>query len=225
MESQNSFDLLQQYRDGVDDAATQLFERYFEKLERLAERKMSGPLRQRVGAEDVAQSVYNSFFARAKDPEKVSIEGRGQLWKALAHSTNLHIMRHVEKNKAAKRNMGAETPLNAGDDDGPAFELADYRGGDPALEAEIEDAMNSVLAKVCSKWSDVIRQSQIGTSVTEIAEALDVTATQVRKVLILRFRCPREAGDTELAECLDCAESTVNRLWRQLLDEAKGMNE
>lgn len=57
--------LLQRYRRGDDDAATELYQRYAERLQRLATSETSDQLRSQVDPDDLVQSVFRTFFRRA----------------------------------------------------------------------------------------------------------------------------------------------------------------
>ena len=51
---------------GDEDAARQLFDRYAEQLVALARRRISQRLASRIDPEDIVQSVFRTFFHRAK---------------------------------------------------------------------------------------------------------------------------------------------------------------
>jgi RNA polymerase sigma-70 factor (ECF subfamily) len=57
--------LLRRYRLGSQDAATQLYLRYVQRLRGLARAQMSPALARLVDLEDIVQSVFGSFFRRA----------------------------------------------------------------------------------------------------------------------------------------------------------------
>ena len=74
--------LLRRFQTGENEAATRLYVKYAQRLERLAAAEMSGRLRSRLDPEDVVQSVFRTFFRRAKDPLFRSPSG-DQLWQLL----------------------------------------------------------------------------------------------------------------------------------------------
>jgi RNA polymerase sigma-70 factor (ECF subfamily) len=57
--------LLRRFRWGSQDAATQLYSRYAQRLRALAEARWSTDLTPRVDVDDIVQSVFGSFFRRA----------------------------------------------------------------------------------------------------------------------------------------------------------------
>lgn len=58
--------LLRRYRDGSEDAATQLYLRYAQRLRGLAQAQLSPALARQVDVDDLVQSVFGSFFGRAR---------------------------------------------------------------------------------------------------------------------------------------------------------------
>src|SRR3954454_15874075 len=59
--------LLERFRRGSQDAATQLYLRYAERLRGLARAQISPLLARRIALDDVVQSVFGSFFRRAAE--------------------------------------------------------------------------------------------------------------------------------------------------------------
>ncbi|MCP4509984.1 MAG: LuxR family transcriptional regulator, partial [Fuerstiella sp.] len=83
MAHENSALLMDRFQRGDEGAAELLFARFFDRLDRFAERQMSTRLQQRIGADDIAQSVYRSFFAKAKQGV-YNVNESGELWSLLA---------------------------------------------------------------------------------------------------------------------------------------------
>src|SRR3954447_12340517 len=74
--------LLERYRGGHDDAPTQLYVRYAERLLALAAAQRSAGLAARVDPEDIVQSVFRTFFRRAAEGQYDVPEGE-EIWKLL----------------------------------------------------------------------------------------------------------------------------------------------
>ena len=74
--------LVRRFRNGENQAATELYLRYAVKLESLAKRQMSTKLAARLDAEDVVQSVFRTFFRRAGEPFFDAPTGN-QIWQLL----------------------------------------------------------------------------------------------------------------------------------------------
>ncbi len=217
MESENTLDLMREFHTGNQDAAAALFSKHFDKLDRFASNRISPQLQQRVGGDDIAQSVYRSFFQRAKDGV-FEIEKSGDLWRLLAFMANRKIRRKVEFNTAKKRSIQTEQSADASE------RRIDIAGSepDPSEQASVDDAIESVLSQICRQWKEILELAQKSTDVPEIASATGVSETDVRKVLILRMKCTGLFETEDLAQALDCSAVTIRRMWRQLLEFAEG---
>jgi RNA polymerase sigma-70 factor (ECF subfamily) len=132
---------------GDQQAAHELFHRYAERLIRLVRTRLSEKLARRIDAEDIVQSVFNSFFAGARD-ERYVLERSGDLWRLLVAIALHKLARQVEHHSAEKRAVDSEEILeNVGGLHGLAAEvLAD----DPtpsqtvALAEEVEQLMRGM---------------------------------------------------------------------------------
>lgn len=72
--------LFRRIRNGNQDAATQLYFRYAERLRMLARAKSSPDLARRVDADDIVQSVFTSFF-RGVGQGYYDVPSGSELWK------------------------------------------------------------------------------------------------------------------------------------------------
>ena len=100
MENDTSFQLFDRFRQGDEQAAALLFDRYVSRLTALARSRMSAHLERRVAAEDVVQSVYGSFFVRAREGQ-YALEQSGDLWRLLAAITLNKVYRQVSATRPA----------------------------------------------------------------------------------------------------------------------------
>ena len=67
MDGAGSSNLVARWRAGDQQAATELFSRYANRLIALARKRLSDKLAGHIDPEDVVQSVYRSFFADARE--------------------------------------------------------------------------------------------------------------------------------------------------------------
>ena len=79
---EDSVNLLSRFRAGDPLAAEELHSRYVQRLMALARTRISRKLGRRVGPDDVVQSVFRSFFTKARDQQFV-LEHSGDLWRLL----------------------------------------------------------------------------------------------------------------------------------------------
>jgi RNA polymerase sigma-70 factor (ECF subfamily) len=108
MTSDGDRTLLQLFRQGSQAAAQELYERYVDRLIPLARNRLSGRLARRVDAQDVVQSVFRTFFARARN-DRFSIEGPDDVYKLLCGITLRKALRQVAYHTAAKRDVHRES--------------------------------------------------------------------------------------------------------------------
>ena len=105
-----SSELLARWRNGDEQAAGVLFDRYAQRLLALARSRLADQLNPRFDAEDVVQSALRSFFSGAHDGRFV-LEHAGDLWRLLVAIT-LHKLQHqVARHTAQKRSVERECPL------------------------------------------------------------------------------------------------------------------
>lgn len=94
--------LLRRFRAGSQDAATALYLRYAERLNRLAEREVSADLARRLDSDDIVQSVFRTFFRRAAGGQ-YEVADREDLWKLLLVMALNKIRTNGSFHRAAKR--------------------------------------------------------------------------------------------------------------------------
>jgi RNA polymerase sigma-70 factor (ECF subfamily) len=107
MDPQSDRTLVNLWRGGDQQAARELFERYVERLVAMARRRISERLAGRIDAEDVVQSVFRTFFVRARQ-NKFTIDDPDDVCRLLARMTVHKVLKKVEHHTAAKRDAGAE---------------------------------------------------------------------------------------------------------------------
>jgi RNA polymerase sigma-70 factor (ECF subfamily) len=109
MRDSDSQDLVARWREGEQEAAAELFQRYASRLVALARSQLPAKLAHRVDPEDVVQSVYRSFFADAA-ADRFSFQRGGDLWQLLVaitfHKLHDHIKWHRRGKRAADRDRG-----------------------------------------------------------------------------------------------------------------------
>src|SRR5262245_47500437 len=100
--------LLCRFRLGSQDAATQLYLRYARRLRKLAAAECSGDLTRRVDVEDIVQSVFGSFFRRARQGLYDVPPGK-ELWRLLLVIALNKIRAKGAFHRAAKRDVRRTT--------------------------------------------------------------------------------------------------------------------
>src|SRR5947209_2967579 len=97
--------LLRRFRAGSDQAATELYLRYALRIHQLAEAICGDDLAQRLDADDIVQSVFSSFFRRAREGHYEVPDGE-ELWKLLMVIALNKIRASGNFHRAARRDVG-----------------------------------------------------------------------------------------------------------------------
>src|SRR5438105_5890518 len=106
----SAISLMKRWQAGDQQAATDLFRRYAERLIALARRRLSTRLLCRVDAEDVVQSACRSFFSAASAGQ-FDVKCGGDLWQLLVVITLRKLRNQVQRHTRHKRSVAAERAL------------------------------------------------------------------------------------------------------------------
>lgn len=87
-------------------AVQRLWDRYFDRLVRLAQRRLRSMPRRAVNEEDVALSAFHSFYLRVKEKKFPQLNDRTDLWRLLVVITCRKALREMEVNRRRKRGSG-----------------------------------------------------------------------------------------------------------------------
>jgi RNA polymerase sigma-70 factor, ECF subfamily len=100
-------DIMARLRGGDDEAARQVFQRFACRLMALARQRLDRRMRPKVDAEDVLQSVFQSFFTRAAQGQ-YDLASWDALWGLLMVITISKCARRAEHFRTAKRDVTRE---------------------------------------------------------------------------------------------------------------------
>jgi len=100
-------ELLVELRAGNQEAAAQLYERYVHRLRALAERNTGKDLSPRFDSEDVIQSVFRSFFERARNG-LYEVPSGGDLWPLLLVIALQKVRAYGSHHRAGRRDVRRE---------------------------------------------------------------------------------------------------------------------
>jgi RNA polymerase sigma-70 factor, ECF subfamily len=161
--------LLRRFQAGSDQAATDLFLRYAWRIRRLAETSCQGELGRRLDADDVVQSVFSSFFRRARDGDYEVPDGQ-QLW-------GLLLVMALNKIRAACRDFRATQPAESLEDT-----VVDTRHDELALTS-LRLTVEETIESQPEPNRQIARLRIDGFEVAEIADRVGRSRRTVERVL------------------------------------------
>jgi RNA polymerase sigma-70 factor (ECF subfamily) len=165
------------FRTGDDGAAQALFDRYVEQVMKLARRHLSRPMAGRVDAEDIAQSVFRTFFQRARQGQ-FQIDEAEDLCKLLARITVHKTFRQIAFHRRAKRDAGVET--------GEPQEMLLNRlasGPTPQEAAAFVDQLELFFSKLQPTERQILELRMEGHNNLEIADQLGISDRKIRRLM------------------------------------------
>jgi RNA polymerase sigma-70 factor (ECF subfamily) len=172
--------LLRLWQAGDQGAARELFERYCERLLALARRRISQRLASRVDAEDVVQSVFRTFFDRAKAGQ-FTIQDPDDICKLLARITVHKTLRQIAFHKAAKRDPSSEAGQGAEGQE-RLLEVLDREPTPEAANAFV-DQLEHFLGQLRPEDRQILELRMQGYNNLEIAEKLNVSDRKIRRLM------------------------------------------
>lgn len=170
-------DFLKQLKEGDDDAARRLLERFARQLVALARRRVDGRFKHKVDPEDVVQSAYKSFFYRYAEGN-IDIGSWNGLWGLLTIITVRKCMERVAYHRAEKRDATREVSASQRD---PASSLDMLsREPTPTEAVELTETVDRLLAGLSEPERLIVELSLQGYSTREISKRLNRAERTVR---------------------------------------------
>ena len=180
MQHNHSFDdIMARLRAGDNDAATQVFNRFANRLIELARRRLDPQIRQKLDPEDVLQSVFKSFFVRHRDGQ-FEPTGWNNLWTLLTVIAVRKCADRVVFFRAARRNIGRES---APDDESSASSRFFDRQPTPDEADAVADTVEHIMRGLDDRDREILTLRLQGRLVGEIAADMGCAERTVRRVL------------------------------------------
>ena len=196
-EATDDRELVERFKAGSESAATELFDRYCEKLMGMARRRIGQRMASRIDPEDVIQSAFRTFFSRVRNDE-FTFEGESDLFKLLVRLTVNKTLRQIAHHRAAKRDPGKEAGQGSAADD--VFRSLTAGEPSPDVEVALVDEFERFLSQFSEFDRKVLEMKLQGNSSAEIAESLGSYERKIRRVLV------RAAAVAQGAETADAEE-------------------
>jgi DNA-directed RNA polymerase specialized sigma24 family protein len=182
-------------KQGDSASAQQLWNRYFERLVALAERKLRGR-HPAADAEDVVLCAMASFFVRARAGRFPSLTDRTELWPLLVKITACKAYNELEREGAQKRGGFARRGPGALEvDEGSVAEQLARGEPSPEFAAQVAEECGRLLGLLDDPRLVRIAELKLeGFSNGEIAAQLDVCERTIeRKLNRIRARWSEES--------------------------------
>jgi RNA polymerase sigma-70 factor (ECF subfamily) len=167
--------LLRRFRHGSQDAATQLYLRYAQRLRALAQAQCSADLARRVDVDDIVQSVFGSFFRRASQG-CYDVPAGEELWRLLLVIALHKIRDQGSFHRAARRDVRRTTG-------GEALDQSLEARGNQAEIAFLETVVQEALEKLAPLHRRVVECRLEGYEVAEIAQKVERSKRTVERIL------------------------------------------
>jgi DNA-directed RNA polymerase specialized sigma24 family protein len=186
--------------DGDETAAQAIWEQYFDKLVRLARKRLERAPRRVADEEDVALSAMKSFFSAAQKGRFPNLADRHDLWRLLMRMTARKVIDLKRQETRQKRGGGrvrGESALGGPDSSSSQLGLAQVIGDTPT--PEFAAMMAEEWARLLSllddpEWKVVAVGKMQGYQNDEIASQLGWSMRTVeRRLQLIRKKWQREA--------------------------------
>lgn len=172
--------LMQQLREGSEEAAWQLVERHGDAIRRAVRRALDRRLRPKFDSLDFVQIVWNSFFRTRDQTDRFTRpeELVAFLVRVTQNKVGMEIRRRL---KTEKYDIRREFSLEDLRDD-ERLELA-QRQTPPIESAIAHEHMDRLVQDQPERDQEIVRLKYEGHSCTEIAHRLKIAESTVRRVL------------------------------------------
>jgi RNA polymerase sigma-70 factor (ECF subfamily) len=190
-------ELVAAYRAGSDTAARILFDRYCEKLLRLAQRRIGHQLAGRIDPEDIIQSAFRTFFIHIRRDE-FTFAQQNDLFKLLVRLTVHKTLRQIAYHRAAKRDPNREVTRIINDRD--LWEQFVSQEPPPEAEVTLLEEMERFLSLFSQFERQVLELRLQGYSTREIAQMLNTYDRKIRRILErVQKTAQKYAADADVA--------------------------
>lgn len=179
-------------KQGDDEAARRLWERYFERLTRVASRRMDAMPRREEDEEDVALSVFDVLCRGAAAGRFEVLRTRDDLWRLLVAMTAKKVIdryRHQNRTKRGSGNVRGHSIVgNTADQDPGGFDQFIGEDPSPAFLMMIEERHQELLKRLRDDTLRQVAQLRMeGFANEEIAGRLTMSLRSVeRKLRLIR---------------------------------------
>jgi len=182
MSGESSFDdLMAGLRAGDKGAASEVFNRFVQRLIALARSRLDAHVRQKEDPEDVVQSVFRSFFNRQADGQ-FEIESWDSLWAMLSLITLRKCGNRIEYFRAARRDVKAELRVDESTESRAAWQAV-ARDPTPSQAAALAETVEEVMRGLEDWEQEVFSLRLQEYTIPEISDRVGRAERTVRRAL------------------------------------------
>ena len=194
---------LRKMESGDADAVEHLWERYFERLVGLANKRLGTAPRRDFDEEDVALSVFNSLNQCATKGRLTEVSGSEELWRILVTFTAQKVIDRMRSAQALKRGSGdvrGESVFRKSTgEEGQGIDAFFNSKPSPQILAEMDEDFACLLNALPSDdYRKIAVMRMEGYSNDEIGKSMSLTTRSIeRKVQLIRKHWQEIAGATD----------------------------
>lgn len=191
---------LQGLKEGENEAAGKLWERYFEQLVGVARRKLGSANRRVSDEEDLAASVFHALCQGSAAGRFEKLQNRDDLWSLLVAITSKKAVDQIRRQTTAKRGdgevRGHSVFFASGEDaDRAGFEQVIASSPTPEFLTSMEEENDRLLGLLRDESQrEIVRYRLAGYSNEEIAEKMGISLRSIER----KLKLIREAWSEEL---------------------------
>jgi RNA polymerase sigma-70 factor (ECF subfamily) len=175
-------ELMEQLKNGNEESAEQVFNRYARRLIGLAASRLPAPVRAKEDPEDAVASAFKSFFVRQRKGE-FQPEDWDELTTLLTYLTVCKVDRRIRKYLAGKRDVRRESGPALNDDGETSGIQAAAPDPTPAEAAVVTDTLRELMARLDPTDQQILTLRLQGHTTAEIATAVGKSERTVFRVL------------------------------------------
>jgi RNA polymerase sigma-70 factor (ECF subfamily) len=165
-------------RDGDPNATKEVFDQYVDRLVAMARKRISLRLAGRIDPEDIVQSVFRTFFHRAKQGQ-FQFSAEDDICRMLARITVHKTLRQVAHHQAGKRDAGRDA--GSGDESQDIVVNLLSKEPSPDEATQLLDQMEHFLAQLPGDDRKILELRMQGFTTLEISKQLDITDRKIRR--------------------------------------------
>ena len=183
--------LLDELKNGSNEAAKDLWERYFQRLVRLAKVRLGNAPKRISDEEDIAINVFRSLCEGAENGRFDELGDRDELWKLLVVMTKhktMNQLRHQTAQKRGGRNVSGHSIFDhkAGEEMPANFDM--FFGDEPTPDflVEVQEEQIRLLNQLHDHSQRQIARFRLqGYTVDETAKKMGISPRSVKRKLSL----------------------------------------